>query len=200
MFKQAELSCVLKASFTMVFRFTQWSSVWVGKLWFLVHSWVLASTFSITTFWQMFSWFTPSSTGCPQISPSQWRLSQSPYWKLQLSNHLCSQFFLFCFIFPIALHSVQFSSVTHSCLTLCDCMNCSMPGLPVHHQFPEFTQTHVHRVDDAMHPSHLLLSPSPPSPNPCQDQGLLQWVNSSHEVAKVGVSALTSVLPKNTQN
>ena len=113
----------------------------------------------------MFSWFTPSSTGCPQISPSQWRLSQSPYWKLQLSNHLCSQFFLFCFIFPIALHSVQFSSVTHSCLTLCDPMNCSTPGLPVHHQFLEFTQTHVHRVDDAMHPSHLLLSPSPPSPN-----------------------------------
>ena len=185
MFKQAELSCVLKASFTMVFSFTQWSSVWDGKLWFLVHSWVLASTFSVTTFWQMFLWLTPSSTGCPQISPSQWRLSQSPYWKLQLSNHLCSQFFLFCFIFPIALQSVQFSWVAQSFPTLCDPMDCSTPGLPVHHQFPEFTQTHVHWVDDAIQPSHPLSSPSPPAPNPSQNQGLFQWVNSSHEVGKV---------------
>ena len=101
MFKQAELRCVLKASFTMVFSFTQWSSVWVGKLWFLVHSWVLASTFSVTTFRQIFSWLTPSSTGCPQIPPSQWRLSQSHYWKLQLSYHLCSQFFFFFFLVQI---------------------------------------------------------------------------------------------------
>ena len=59
--------------------------------------------------------------------------------------------------------SVQFSSVTQSCLTLCDHMNCSMPGLPVHHQLPEFTQTLVHRVGDAIQPSHPLLSPSPPA-------------------------------------
>ena len=62
--------------------------------------------------------------------------------------------------------SVQFSSVAQSCLTLCDPVNCSMPGLPVHHQFPEFTQTHVHRVGDAIQPSHPLSSPSPPAPNP----------------------------------
>ena len=80
---------------------------------------------------------------------------------------------------------VQFSSVTQSCPTLCDRMNCSMPGLPVHHQLPEFTQTHLHRVSDAIQPSHPLLSPSPPPPNPSQHQSLLQWVNSSHEVAKV---------------
>ena len=80
---------------------------------------------------------------------------------------------------------VQFSSVAQSCLTLCDPMNCSMPGLPIHHQLPEFTQTHIHRVRDAIQPSHPLLSPSPPVPNPSQHQSLFQRVNSSHEVAKV---------------
>src|SRR5574337_1031540 len=83
------------------------------------------------------------------------------------------------------ISSVQFSSVTQSCPTLCDPMNWSMPGLPVHRQLPEFTQTHVHRVGDAIHPSHPLLSPSPPAPNPSQQQGLFQGVNSLHEVAKV---------------
>ena len=97
--------------------------------------------------------------------------------------------------------SVQFSSVTQSCPTLCDPMNRSTPGLPVHHQLLEFTQTHVHRVSDAIQPSHPLSSPSPPAPNPFQHQGLFQWVNSSHEVAKVlGVSASASVLPMNTQD
>ena len=68
----------------------------------------------------------------------------------------------------------RFSSVTQSCLTLCDPMNHSMPGLPVHHQLPEFTQTHVHQVGDAIQPSHPLSSPSPPVPNPSQHQGLFQ--------------------------
>ena len=78
-----------------------------------------------------------------------------------------------------------FSSVAQLCPTLCDPMNCSTPGLPVHHQLPEFTQTHVHRVGDAIQPSHPLSSPSPPDPNPSQHQSLFQWVNSLHEVAKV---------------
>ena len=64
-------------------------------------------------------------------------------------------------------------------------MNHSTPGFSVHHQLPEFTQTHVHRVGDAIQPSHPLSSPSPPAPNPSQHQGLFQWVNSSHQVAKV---------------
>ena len=81
--------------------------------------------------------------------------------------------------------SVQFSSVVQSCPTLCNPMNRSTPGLPVHHQLPEFTQTHVHRVGDAIQPSHPLSSPSPPAPNPSQHQGLFQWVNVLHEVAKV---------------
>ena len=66
------------------------------------------------------------------------------------------------------MNSVQFSSVAQSCLTLCDPMNCSTPGLPVHHQLPEFTHTHIHRVSDAIQPSHPLSSPFPPAPNPSQ--------------------------------
>ena len=85
----------------------------------------------------------------------------------------------------IAFSSVQFSSVVQSCLILCDPMNSSTPGLHVHHQLPELTQTQVHRVSDANQPSHPLSSPSPPAPNPFQHQSLFQWVNSSHEVAKV---------------
>ena len=81
--------------------------------------------------------------------------------------------------------SVQFGSVTQSCPALCDPMNLSMPGLPVHHQLSEFTQTHAHWVGDAIHPSHPLSSPSPLAPNPSQHHGLFQWVNSSHGVAKV---------------
>ena len=81
--------------------------------------------------------------------------------------------------------SVQFNSVAQSCLILCNPMKSSTPGLPVHHQLPEFTQTHIHWVFDAIQPSHPLLSPSPPAPNPSQHQSLFQWVNSSHEVAKV---------------
>ena len=80
---------------------------------------------------------------------------------------------------------VQFSSVSQSCPTLYDPMNPSTPGLPVHHQLPEFTQTHVHWVGDGIQPSHPLLSPSPPAPNPSQHQSLFQWINSSDEVAKV---------------
>ena len=79
--------------------------------------------------------------------------------------------------------SVQFSR--SSCPTLCDPMNLSTPGLPVHHQLPEFTQTHAHWVGDAIQPSHPLSSPSPPAPNSSQHRALFQWVNSLHEVAKV---------------
>ena len=85
----------------------------------------------------------------------------------------------------VQFSSVQFSSVAQSCPTLCDLMNHSMPGLPVHHQLPEFTQTHVHRVSDAIQPSHPLSSPSPLVSNPSQHQSLFQWVSSSYEVAEV---------------
>ena len=74
----------------------------------------------------------------------------------------------------VTISSVQFSSVTQSCPTLCHPMNQSTPGLPVHHQLPGFTQTHVHGVSDAIQPSHALSSPSPPAPNPSQHQSLFQ--------------------------
>ena len=80
---------------------------------------------------------------------------------------------------------IQFSSVAQSCLTRCDPMNCNMPGLPVHHQLPESTQTHVHCVGDAIQPSHPLLSPPPPALNLSQHHGLFKWVRSLHQVAKV---------------
>ena len=88
---------------------------------------------------------------------------------------------------PILLSTVQFrfSSVTQSCLTLYNPMDCSTPGLPVHHQLPELTQTHVHQVGDAIQPSHPLLAPSPHAFNLSLHQNLFQWVSSSHQVARV---------------
>ena len=77
-------------------------------------------------------------------------------------------------IIPLSCSKVQFSSVAQSCPILCDPMNCSTPGLPVHHQLLEFIQTHIHQVSDAIQPSHPLLAPSPPAPNPSQHQSLFQ--------------------------
>ena len=104
--------------------------------------------------------------------------------------------FLWLVIFSVLILVVQFSSVAQLCPTLC-----STPGHPVHHQLLEFTQTQAHSVGDAIQPSHPLSSPSPPAFNLSQHQGLFKWVSSSHQVAKVlGVSALASVLPMNTQD
>ena len=101
-------------------------------------------------------------------------------------------------LFSLCLgHSlVQFSSVTQSCPTLCDSMNRSTPGLPVHHQHLEFTQTHIHRVRDAIQPSHPRSSPSLPALNLSQHQGLFQWVSSSHQVTKVLESLVHIKWPK----
>ena len=102
-------------------------------------------------------------------------------------------------ILSITHYSDQIRSVAQSCPTLWDPMNRSTPGLPVHHQLPEFTQTHVHQVGDAIQPSHPLSSPSPPAPNPSQHQSLFQWVNSAWGGQSTGVSALASFLPKKSQ-
>ena len=96
---------------------------------------------------------------------------------------------------------LQFSSVTQSCLTLCDPMNRSTPCLPVHHQLPEFTQTHVHRVGDAIQASHSLSSPSPLALNLSQPSGSFQMSQLFASGGQsIGVSASTSVLPMNTQD
>ena len=84
-------------------------------------------------------------------------------------------------LWPHHISSVQFSSVAQSCLTLCNPMNRSTPGLPVHHQLPESIQTHVLWVGDAIQPSHPLSSPSPPALNLSQHQGVFKWVSSLHQ-------------------
>ena len=100
----------------------------------------------------------------------------SPSLECDSFPFICLQFFFFffCFVLVFKRVSVQFSSVAQSCPTLCDPMNCSTPGLPVYHQLPEFTQTHIHQVGDAIQLSHPLSSPSPPAPNPSQHQSLFQ--------------------------
>ena len=104
---------------------------------------------------------------------------------LLLNSRPVYMFLWFQTTWKCLISSLQFNSVTQSCPTLCDPMNRSTPGLSVHHHLPEFTQTHVHQVHDAIQPSHPLSSPSPPAPNFSQHQSLFQWVNSSHEMAKV---------------
>ena len=111
----------------------------------------------------------PLQEGKANLFPSRWELGCD--WKAEVSRDP----------FPWYRQKVK---VAQSCPTLCDPMNHSTPGLPVHHQLPEFTQTHVHRVHDAIQPSHPWSSPFPPAPNPSQHQSLFQWVNSLHDVAK----------------
>ena len=114
----------------------------------------------------------------PDFWPTElWHSKCLLFWALHDDSNVCKDLTM--------SWSDQIRSVTQLCPTLCDPMNRSTPGLPVHHQCPEFTQTHVHWVSDAIQPSHPLSSPSPPAPNPSQYQSLFQWVNSSHEVAKV---------------
>ena len=85
----------------------------------------------------------------------------------------------------LIIYILEFSSVTQSCLTLCDPMDCSMPGFPVYQQLLELAQTHVHQVSNAIQPSHPLSSPSPPTLNLSLNQGLFKWVNFLHQVAEV---------------
>ena len=123
------------------------------------HTWVQHMTFSEIALWQDGTWYLQERRS--HIQQGKGRGTLQSYG------------------------SVQFSSVAQSCQTLCNPMNRSTPGLPVHLQIPEFTQTHVHWVGDAIQPSHPLSSPSPPARNPSQHQCLFQWVSSLHQVTKV---------------
>ena len=105
--------------------------------------------------------------------------------KKNLAICLCHVTCLCCFQLLNLVRCCQSSSVTQSCLTLCDRMDCSTPGLPVLHHLPELAQTHVHWVGDAIQPSYPRSSRSPPTFNLSQHQGLFQWVSSSHQVARV---------------
>ena len=122
--------------------------------------------FNLFSFHQLANWESEWWNNLVQIIPLE-----STEWGFK-HRHFSSRF------------HAQFSSA-QSLSHLCDPMNHSTPGLPVHHQLPEFTQTHVHRVSDAIQPSHPLSSPSPLAPNPSQHQGLFKRVSSSHQVAKV---------------
>ena len=136
-------------------------------------------------FWSLRKWNLTLFPPFPYLFAMKWwdQMPGSSFFECWVLRQL--------FHFPLSpssrgsFSSVQFSSAAQSCPTLCDPINRSTPGLPVHHQLPEFTQTRVHQVSDAIQPSHPLSSPSSPAPNASQHQSLFQWVNSSHEVAKV---------------
>ena len=122
----------------------------------------------------------------PLVSPSYLYLYSLtvPFPCLQCTSHTVFSVLRTCSVsFPCQV--LQFSSVTQSCSTLCNPMNHSMPGFPVHHQLPELAQTHVHQVGDAIQPSYPLSSPSPSAFNLSQHHGLFQWVSSLNQVAKV---------------
>ena len=123
-------------------------------------------------------------------------------WHLAFFSHNNTEnFFPYQFIKSfLILHYSCISSVTQSCPTLCNPMDCSIPDLPVHHQLLEFTQTHVHWVGDAIQLSHPLSSPSPPAFSLSQLQCLFKWVSSSAGGRSIGLSASKSVLPMNTQD
>ena len=128
----------------------------------------------------------PTTRACSNSCPlSQW--CHPMIWSSVIPFSSCLQSFPAENENKSPFHSfcLQSTSVDQSFPTLCNPMNHSTPGLPVHHQLPEFTQIHVHRVGDAILPSHPLLCPSPPDPNPSQHQGFFQWVNTSREVAQV---------------
>ena len=132
------------------------------------------------------------NTDCTLSYFSQFQDAQISYtidpWTTQVWTaqvHLHTEFFFLKVNVVCVFSFYQIRSVTQSCPTLCDPMNHSTPGLPVYHQLPESTQTHVHWVSDAIQPSHPLSSPSPPALSLSQHQGLFKWVSSSHEVAKI---------------
>ena len=173
---------------TLYFRNANGKSIWVGITHTHTHTHTQARCHIILS-------------SCNQISGSQ-HFDNSHNTSLMFVLYLCFHIPLnllclfpssrptnYCFCISTLINKIEstnhFSSVAQSCPTLCYPMNRSTPGLPVHHQLPEFTQTHVHWVGDAIQPTHPLSPLSPPAPNPSQHQGLFQWVNSSHEVAKV---------------
>ena len=114
----------------------------------------------------------PMSPGSPALQPNSLLLSHGESPTHSSGNPYGDSASGCVYVFQFIL--VQFSSVAQSCPTLCNPMNRSTPGLPVHHHLPEFTQTHTHQVSDVIQPSHPLLSPSPPAPNPSQHRSLFQ--------------------------
>ena len=160
---------------------------------------MLLCVFRIFSCSELRAWHTGLPKGMNFVQGSTWEAKSVNHFAVHLKQIIVNQQYLnlkkrypfikncskFCKVFlSIVGSSVQFSSVAQSWPTLCDPMNRSMPGLPVHHYLLEFTQTHIHRVGDAIQPSHPPSFHSLPAPNSSQHQGLFQWVNSSHEMDK----------------
>ena len=151
-----------------------------GPFWFFC---IYLSDFPNNIYWRKLSF--PHCMLLPSLSKVNY-----PY-QCGLISGPCTLFHWSMCLFLWHYHNIlirvvlSVSSVAQACPTLCDPMNHSTPGLTVHQQLREFTQSHIYRVGDAIQPSHPLSSPSPPAPNPFQHQGLFQWVNSSHQVTKV---------------
>ena len=137
----------------------------------IVQWWILQKMMELDNEWSLEPWMSQ------RIEPLCWPILDC---EMRVKPLRCLGLFA-----EASISSVQFSSGAQSCLTLYNPMDCSLPGLPIHHQLPEFTQTHVHWVSDAIQPSHPLLSPSPQTFNLSQHQGLFKWVSSSHQVAKL---------------
>ena len=146
---------------------------WLSLPWVSPQSQLIYPKYILSLGKNFLSWKTRAST------PVVYCLSPSLHsaWQYEIVSFMSS--------FGLRLSAIFSSVQSLSRVQLCDSINRSMPGLPLHHQLPEFTQTHVHWISDAIQLSPPLSSPSPPAPNPSQHQSLFQWVNSSHEVAKV---------------
>ena len=140
-----------------------------ATLWTVAHQAPLSMEFSRQECWSGLPWPYPGDLPHPGVEPAS----------------LMSPALAVGFLTTRTTCPVQFSSITQSCLALCDPMDCRTQGLPVHHQLLELTQTHVHRVSDAIQPSNPVPYPSPPALNLSQHHGLFKWVSSSHQVAKV---------------
>ena len=161
------LFCLLLKAY-QYYQLFQWTNFWPCWLSFFFFHWFLFFIFSFFLFTLYLICFSFSSS-------CRWKMKALIFTPSLFCN---ARLYKYKILF-------QFSSVTQLCPTLCIPMDCNMPGLPVHHQLPELTQTHVHRVGDAIQLSHLLSAPSPPAFNLSQHQSLFQWVSSSHQVAKV---------------
>ena len=159
----------ISASLTMPKPLTVWITINCGKFW---------------TRWEYQTTWRASGEICMQVRKQQLELDMEKQTGSKLGKEHVKAVYCHSTYLTYLQSSVQFSSVTQSCPILCNPMNHRTPGLPVHHQLPEFTQTHVDWVGDAIQTSHPLSSPSPPAPNPSQHHGHFPWINSSHEVAK----------------
>ena len=146
--------------------------------WTVAHQTPLSMKFSRQEYWSRLPFPTPGDLPNPGIEPASLWVSCIGSWFLYHCTTWEVKFFS-------QIQHIQFSLVAQSCPTLCNPRNRSTPDLPVYHQLPESTQTHVHWTSDAIQPSHPLSSPSPPALNLSQHQGLFKWVSSSHQVAKV---------------